>query len=169
MVDASVGEAHGHRFEVVELRKEAYTMALYVAICLLAALLATPETSAHTHVIRIVWGVTVGLALAHWFAFRVSARLVGAGRIGSRDAALGGAQVLGATVVALLASVPVILFPEPVELVLVEYLLAAFTALVGFAVARGGGASRARALIYALAVLVVSVAIALLKNGLAGH
>jgi hypothetical protein len=25
----------------------------------------------------IIWGVTIGLAAAHWFAFRVSARLVG--------------------------------------------------------------------------------------------
>jgi hypothetical protein len=41
--------------------------------------------------------------------------------------------------------------------------------LVGFTVARGGGATRARALVYALVVLVVAVAIALLKNGLVGH
>jgi hypothetical protein len=71
--------------------------------------------------------------------------------------------------VALLASVPVLLFPESVELELVELLLAAFIALVGFAVARGGGATRARAILYGLVVLVVAVAIALVKNGLAGH
>jgi hypothetical protein len=51
----------------------------------------------------------------------------------------------------------------------VELLLAAFIALVGFAVARGGGATLARALVYALLVLVVAVAIALVKNALAGH
>lgn len=62
-----------------------------------------------------------------------------------------------------------ILFPESVELVLVELLLAAFIALVGFAVARGGGATRARALGYALSVLVIAVAIALVKNSLTGH
>jgi hypothetical protein len=71
--------------------------------------------------------------------------------------------------VAVLASVPVVLFPESVELELVELLLAAFIALVGFAVARGGGATLARALVYALLVLVVAVAIALVKNALAGH
>ena len=48
--------------------------------------------------------------------------------------------------------------------------LAAFIALVGYAAARdGGGAARARALLYALTVLVVAVAIAELKNRLAGH
>jgi hypothetical protein len=38
-----------------------------------------PGTSTHAHLTRIIWGATVGLAVAHWFAFRVSARLVGAG------------------------------------------------------------------------------------------
>jgi hypothetical protein len=53
----------------------------------------------------------------------------------------------GAAVVALLASAPVPLFPSSVEFELVELLLAGFIALVGFAVARGGGATRARAMI----------------------
>jgi hypothetical protein len=82
---------------------------------------------------------------------------------------LAGAQLAGAAGVALLASIPVVLFPASVELELVELLLAAFIAVVGFAVARGGGATRARAMVYALSVLVIAVAIALVKNGLAGH
>jgi hypothetical protein len=140
-----------------------------VAVCLLGAFAAVPKTGAQAHAVGIIWGVTVGLALAHWFAFRVSARLVGAGSVRPHDVESAGAQLAGAAGVALLASVPVVLFPESVELELVELLLAAFIALVGFAVARGGGATRARASVYALSVLVVAVAIALLKNGLAGH
>src|SRR3712207_7841341 len=38
-------------------------------------------------------GVTLGLALAHWFAFRVSARLVGAGKIRRHDVASASAQL----------------------------------------------------------------------------
>lgn len=153
----------------MELRKEAYTMALYVAICLLAALLAVPEDTAHTRVTGIIWGVTVGLAAAHWFAFRVSARLVGAGTIRSPDVRLAGAQLLGAVVVAVLASVPVVLLPSSMELGVTTLWLAAFIALAGFAVARAGGATRARASVHALSVLVVGIAIAELKNVLAGH
>ncbi|MGZ4666591.1 MAG: hypothetical protein ACXV5Q_16530 [Frankiaceae bacterium] len=164
--DVKVSERHE---QVVELRKEACTMALYVAICLLAALLAVSETGAQAHAIGIIWGVTVGLAVAHWFAFRVSARMVGTGRIRPRDVESAGAQLAGAIAAALLASVPVIVFPESVELELVELVLAAFIAVVGFAVARGGGATRVRAVVYALSVLVVAVAIAELKNRLAGH
>ena len=169
MADTAAAESSGGHEPVVELRKEAYTMALYVAICLLAAFAALPETGAHAHVIGLIWGVTVGLALAHWFAFRVSARMVGAGSLRPHDVESAGAQLAGAAGVALLASIPVVLFPESVELELVELLLAGFIALVGFAVARGGGATRARAMVYALLVLVVAVAIALVKNGLAGH
>jgi hypothetical protein len=44
MGDRSTAEAAGPHDHAVELRKEAYTMALYVAICLLAALIALPET-----------------------------------------------------------------------------------------------------------------------------
>jgi hypothetical protein len=166
----AVDEESARHASAVELRKEAYTMALYVAICLLAALIALPEGGdAHGHVIGIIWGVTLGLALAHWFAFRVSARLVGAGHVRPQDVESGGAQLAGAAAVAVLASVPVVVFPASLELELAELLLAAFIALVGFAVARGGGATLIRALVYAAVVLIVSVAIALLKNGLAGH
>lgn len=144
-------------------------MALYVAICVLAALTALPESAAHAGVAPIIWGVSVGLALAHWFAFRLSARLVGAGRLRPHDVESAGAQLSGAVGVALLASVPLVLLPEFAELEGVLLLLATFIALVGYVVAREGGAARARSLLYATVVLVVAVVIAELKNRLAGH
>ena len=51
-------------------------MALYVAICLLAALsvVAEDELEHRGVAINVIWGTTLGLALAHWFAFRLSAR-----------------------------------------------------------------------------------------------
>jgi len=50
----------------IELRKEAPTMALYVAICPLAALMALPEAShENLPVLNLVWGITIGVALAH--------------------------------------------------------------------------------------------------------
>src|SRR5512135_2757479 len=100
MCHPPAADVSGHHEEVVELRKEAYTMALYVAICLLAALVALPKTGAHAHAIGIVWGVTIGLAVAHWFAFRVSARMVGAGSVRPHDVKLAGAQLGGAAAVA---------------------------------------------------------------------
>ncbi len=144
-------------------------MALYVAVCLLAAFVALPDSGTHPHALQIVWGVTVGLAAAHWFAFRLSARLVSAGSVRADDVESAAAQLAGAAGVALLATIPVLFVPKSVELEVVELVLAAFLAVVGFAVARAGGATRARAVVYALSVLVVAVAIAGLKNALAGH
>ncbi|MGH8870512.1 MAG: hypothetical protein ACRDWS_00840 [Acidimicrobiia bacterium] len=63
---------------ILERRQEVYTMAFYVSICLLAALAAVGDTT-QVEVVKIVGGTTVGLALVHWFAFRVSARPVGKG------------------------------------------------------------------------------------------
>ncbi len=145
-------------------------MALYVAICLLASLIAIPESAVeHTKVWGLIWGITLGLAIAHWFAFRVSARMVGAGTIRSSDVELAGAQLAGAAVVALIVSAGVLLLPDSMELEGAEFLLAALIALIGFAVARGAGSSLFRAVVYSLAVLVCAVIIAALKNLLAGH
>jgi hypothetical protein len=153
-----------------ELWKEALTTALYVAICLLAALLAIPEgAAAHVPVLGLVWGVTVGLALAHWFAFRLSSRLVGWGRIRPADVASGAAQLVGAAAVAALASLGVLLVPDDAEVAVIELVLAALIGAVGYAVARGAGATVLRSVLYAGTVLVIAVAIAIVKNALAGH
>jgi len=116
-----------------------------------------------------VWGTTLGLALAHWFAFRVSSRLVASGSVRRQDAAAAAAQLAGAAAVGLLATIAVLLFPDSAELDVVRLVLAALIALVGYAVARGAGASPARSMVYAVSILVIASAVALIKNVLAGH
>jgi hypothetical protein len=142
-------------------------MALYVAICLLAALVALPD-DAHVHLLGVIWGITVGLAIAHWFAFRVATRLVGAGQVGLVDVELAGAQLTGAVAVAVLASIPVVVFSASLELEVAELFLAAFIGVVGFVAMRGGGANRTTALLYATVVLVAAAVVVELKNRLAG-
>jgi hypothetical protein len=145
-------------------------MALYVAICLLAALTAvSDQATSEVDSFKIVWGTTVGLAVAHWFAFRVSARLVASGQVRRHDAEAAGAQLVGALAVAVLATVPIVVLPDDVEFEVVRLFLACFLALVGYAVARGSGASRTRSVVYAGSVLVVAITVAILKNVLAGH
>lgn len=155
----------------VEARREAYTMALYVAICLLGVLTAVAERAdaGHVSVFKLVWGTTVGLALAHWFAFRLSARLVAGGTFGRHEAESAAAQLAGALAVAVLATVPIAILPATSELDVVRLLLAGVVAGVGFAVARAAGAGTARSAIYAATILVVAVAIAIVKNILSGH
>lgn len=146
-------------------------MALYVAICLIGVLIAREDEIEQTHarVLGIIWGTAMGLALAHWFAFRLSARLVARGTVHRQDALIGLAQLRGAIGVALAATVPVILLPASAELDAVRLVLAALIAAVGYAVARSGGASGARSLLYAAAMLGLATLVAIAKNHLAGH
>lgn len=145
-------------------------MALYVSVCLLAALAAVAESDrSHAEVLGLVWGTTVGLALAHLFAFRVSARLVGSGSVERRDVQTSLAQLVGAMAVAVSCTVPVLVFPSSAELDAVRWLLAGFIAMVAYLTARSGGASRHRALIYGCWMLGIALAIAVIKNVLAGH
>ena len=146
-------------------------MALYVSVCLLAALTAIAESSDQSQgkVLGLVWGTTVGLALAHWFAFRVSARLVGSGTLDRRNVQISLVQLVGAVAVAALCTVPVLLLPASAELDAVRVLLAGFIALVAYLTARSGDTPRGRALFYAGSVLAIALAIAVTKNVLAGH
>ena len=157
--------------EAVELLKEAWVMALYVAVCLLAALAAVAEKASDGHVraIGIVWGTTIGLTLAHVFAFRVSARIVAQGRVRRSDRRTIGAQLVGATGVAVLATIPILLWPTTAEFDAVRWVLALFISFVGFQVARSSGAGGGRSLVYGATLLLVAVTIAVVKNILSGH
>lgn len=128
------------------LRAEANTMALYVALCLISALVALPESTSPKPVLGVVWGATVGLAIAHWFAFLVASRTVDAGHGGSHVVRAGLAQLTGALVVAGLASLTLLLAPASVELEVAELVLAGFIGMTAFLAAISGGTSRGRAL-----------------------
>jgi hypothetical protein len=171
MADASTHVEASHDEAVSELAKEAATMALYVAICVLAALTALDvrADSGHVDVVGVIWGTTIGLALAHLFAFRISARLVSAGTISSHDARVSAAQVVGAVVVAALATGPVLILPASATMDAVRLVLAGVIASFGFVVARASGGGRLRSAIYATSVLLVGVCVAVLKNVLSGH
>jgi hypothetical protein len=162
------GAQHEGRIEWV---KEACTMALYVSIVLLAELTAVARHGADEDVklLRLIWGTDIGLALAHWFAFWLSARLVATGSLRPHDAQAAGAQLSGAAAAALLATVPVVLLPPSAELDVARLVLAGFIGCVGYAVARESGASGWRATLYALSILLVAAAVAIVKNVLGGH
>lgn len=168
--DSSI-EPHDTANHDVEVIKEASVMALYVAVCLLAALAAIGESAGDGHVraFAVIWGTTIGLALAHAFAFTLSARLVAHGRLPHRDAVLVTSQVVGAGLVAVVATIPVLVLSPTAELDAARWALALFVCLVGFAVARQSGAGRGRAAGYAVAILVLAATIATVKNILSGH
>lgn len=146
-------------------------MAFYIAICLLAALAAVSESAdaAQIEVLGVVWGTSIGLALAHLFAFRLAARLVAGEPSGRHDAALASAQLLGAAAIASVATVPVMVLPTHAELDVTRVVLAATIGLAGYRIARDGGASTIRSLTFSTAVITIGLVTAVTKNILSVH
>jgi hypothetical protein len=152
------------------LREEGWTMALYVAICLIAALTALANVTAIPgHILGLVWGTTVGLAVAHVFAFRIAGRLVHAGDLPRADRIISLVQLAAAAAVAVVVSVPVLLAPTINEITWARYTCAAIIGVVGYLVARGAERSRIRSVLFGLGVLVAAFAVAALKHALSGH
>lgn len=155
----------------LELRLEASTMALYVSVVLLAALVALEDgaTTGDGEMLGLIWGTTIGLALAHYFAFRVASRLVRGTTFHKRDGEIALAQLGGAAFVSALCTIPVLLFPDSSKNDFIRWELAVLLGITGYAAGRTGGASRLRSLATGAVVLVLGVAVAFVKNALVGH
>ena len=158
MADGSVAPLSGVGEQRLEFHKEASTMALYVAICLMASLIVIPESAAeHTPRDRTDLGDHAG---PH------AGALVRLPRLGRDGGGWHGplfryridwCPAAGRGGVAVLVPVGVLLLPDSVELEGAVYLLAALISLIGIGVARGTGASLLRAVVYTLFVLLCAV------------
>lgn len=145
-------------------------MALYITISLLAVLAAVPDGDRSSIVVLgLIWGTATGLTLAHLLAFRLSARLVSAGRLEPHERMAIGAQALASASVAALASLPLLLAAGNAGLEVSRMLLAGFVGLCAYGAGRQSGGTRRRAVIYAAGTVAVAVAVALVKNALTGH
>ena len=142
-------------------------MGLYVSITLLAALTVTNEHASDIDVLAIVWGTTVGLALAHWFAFGLAARLVDPAHEHEGLNGLLVAQLGAAAAVAAVASVPVLVLPEDLELVGARLATDACIAIVTYSETRSFGASKLRAITSAVIALALALAISIVKQVIA--
>jgi VIT1/CCC1 family predicted Fe2+/Mn2+ transporter len=148
-----------------DVRREGVTMALYLAIVLLAESVPLQAYDADsTEVLGAYWGSAIGLAAAHVFAFTVSARLVTHRRLD--DATWRGAavQILAAVLVALLATLPFwITTGEDAAFVVSGGLLAVLIGAAGFEAAWSAGASLARSTIVGALTLAVAAGVVVLK------
>lgn len=148
--------------------RESITMGLYITISLLAVLSAKPHGGGTDAALPLVWGTTLGLVLAHWFAFRLTARLFAGEQLSGHDRRAIAGQVLAGFAVAGLASVPLLLH-DSAGPALARGCLAGLIGLFAFVTARHHGGSHARAMVYALVVLAISLAVAVGKYLLTGH
>ncbi|MBL8777310.1 MAG: hypothetical protein JNK12_15315 [Acidimicrobiales bacterium] len=158
------------------LLHEAATMALYVAIVVEAALLTLwvnqdpgERSDVHgVHLIALIWGTTIGLTLAHLFAFRLAGRAFvyeGANSHGRVAAA----QLAGAAAVALLCSIPGLFASDTNDLPFSLFVPEIIIGVAGYVTARTSGSSKLWALAIGIGAATLGLLIAVAKNVLAGH
>ena len=153
-------------------------MTLYVSVVLLATLAALPaghDASEPVHgpvgreLIAIVWGTTIGLALAHAFAFQVATHGFGGGRLRGQDLKEVIAEVAGAAFVAVVATLPILLFSEDVEQQVVPFVLALTIGVVSYVVERANGRTRTASVVFGVITLLAGLVAATVKNLLSAH
>ncbi|MFP4312516.1 MAG: hypothetical protein ACLFS9_11135 [Nitriliruptoraceae bacterium] len=150
------------------IAREGLTMGLYLTISLLAVLTAKSGDADDGAVLTLIWGSTLGLALAHWLAFQLAARLFVGSTLTSHDRLAMLAQAAAAVVVAALASLPLLLGVSAAT-ALSRGVLAGLIGLFAFGAVRSHSGSIARASGYAVAVVVLATLVATSKYLLAGY
>lgn len=165
------GSHADHRADLV---RDAITMALYVSLTLLATLFVLPRGTENPEgnleggvqgleLIGVIWGTTVGLALMHWFAFSLASRGVHGDEESHADVEHGVAQFAGAGLVALAASIPVLLSGSDMHLRLSIWVPAVIVGGAGYLVSRANGRGRGVSLVVGGVVLATGVALAVIK------
>ena len=164
--------------ERAEVLREAATMVLYVSVVEIAELAALPEGHfgnglvtgpVGTQLLAIIWGTAVGLALAHWFAFRVAAPGFRGDRPTRLDARIGLAQLGGAAFVAAVSSLPVVFLSDVRAQEFTADVPAVIIGVLGYFLARANDKSRVTAGLYGLTVLALGIVVALVKSLLSAH
>jgi len=178
MADAAVATQGEHSDHRTHLMREAATMVLYVSVVEIAELAAIPEDHfAHGRVtgpvgsalLAVVWGTAVGLALAHWFAFRVAAPAFRGESPTRLDAQIGLAQLAGAMFVAAISSIPVLLLNDVRAQETTGDVPAVIIGVIGYFVARASGRGHLPAVFYGITALALGIVVALVKVKLAAH
>ena len=158
--------------------REAVLMVLYISVVEIAELAAIPDSHLASgrvtgpvdeHLLGILWGTAVGLALAHWFAFEFAAPIFRGDQPSRQAAAVLLAQLGGAMFVAALCSVPALVLSDLRSKQTTGYVPAALIGIVAYVIARSVGRPRGAALVYAVAALATGVLVAFIKSILAAH
>jgi hypothetical protein len=159
---------HAPRVADQAVIRESITMGLYITISLLAVLSAKPHGGGTSAVLTLIWGTALGLTLAHWLAFQLTARLFAGSRLPSHERMTMVGQAGAALGVACLASVPLLLHTTAGP-ALARGVLAGLVGLFAFGAARRHGGSLGSATVYALVVVAIALSVAIGKYLLTGH
>ena len=174
---AATDDADLESTERGRILREATATVLYVSVVLLATLAALPagreagtiQGPAGLELVAIVWGTTIGLAAAHWFAFHVATRGFFGGQLRGQDLKEAMAQLAGAGSVAAAATVPVLIFPPVLGQRVVPFVLALIIGVVGYLAERANHRTRLVSAAFGLLILLIALIVATFKSILSGH
>ena len=145
-------------------------MALYACVVLTAEFVGLGDQfESAKFAIGVIWGTTVGLTLAHVFAFDLAARVFSAGPL-DRDTQVSMAFQVGAgAAVAAALTLPFLVLRPSTALYIDGFLTAGFIGLIAYGIARTAGRSSIGAVAFGLGTLGVAVAVVAVKDLLSYH
>jgi hypothetical protein len=147
--------------------REATAMTLYVSIVLLAELVALPEGIVGWELVAIVWGTTIGLLVAHTFAFQVATHGMSGGWLRGEDRIEVLLELAGVASVAAVASAQVMLFGDSIQHTGVSLAVCVSIGAVAYFVERLNDRSRTSSLVFSSLALLVALLVAAVKAVLA--
>jgi len=147
-----------------DMRREAYSMSIYVAIILLSALSVFDDAHppGRGQVLLLEAGTTIGLVLAHGFASWLSTTMIGEASDEVDQWDLLVVQLGGALAIAVLAMLAVLIAPTSIELSAARFTVAGAIAAMVFLESRASN-SVLRAAVYGVLALVAGVSVAAIK------
>jgi hypothetical protein len=162
--------------ERTEIQRETIVMILYVSVVEIAELAALPQPTsdggvdgvAGAELLAILWGTAIGLALAHWFAFQLAAEAFRGERYTRTDTIIGLAHVAAAVFVAIVSSLPILLFAEVTAARIVGFVPALIIGVVAYLIARQTR-TRPAAMVYGASALALGVLVAAVKSTISAH
>ena len=152
------------------VRREVTTMVVYVSVVLMGDVATIPsdDLDEGPAVAAVIWATALGLAVAHWFAFSVAAHLFRGEGIQRIDWIEGGAEAAAAVLVALVATVPLLLLDGTGAAAASLIALAAVVTTVAYIASRIGGLSRRRAVLRGAITMALALVVAAVKISI-GH
>ncbi|HYN30853.1 MAG TPA: hypothetical protein VES95_13440 [Dermatophilaceae bacterium] len=148
------------------LRREADMMAFYLGVTLLVALNVPQDGDPPPlpELLLIIWGTTVGLALAHWFALGLSVEIVHDPALHHTPGEMLLSQVVMGVALAVVASVAVLVTPTAWELRGARVAVSVFVAALVVLESRVEGRPVRQALALGAVALGLTLAVATVKS-----
>lgn len=147
------------------LAREWMSMGLYISISLLASIGTLVETGIPAHSpLPALWGILVGLVIAHLFAFSLASLATGTKDSRREDLLHIMSGVAGAVSVGVLITVISLLLPAHWETVAITIALIGYIGVAAGIIARSRDAGWVRTLLIIAAVLVLAAGIIVAKN-----